>query len=159
MISQRAKTMYEIRAAKIEDSSTIADFNCRLAAETEHHKLDEATVARGVERGFDSENESQYFVAEASTGDVVGQLMLTREWSDWRDGWLWWIQSVYVHQDHRGNGIFRSLLDHVRDFATNDPNVVGIRLYVENENTRAQEVYARLGFVDPNYRVLEMIFE
>ncbi|MCA9215450.1 MAG: GNAT family N-acetyltransferase [Planctomycetales bacterium] len=151
--------MYIIRAAKTEDCATIADFNCRLAAETEDHELDRQTVTRGVERGLQHDDESQYFVAESPAGSVVGQLMVTREWSDWRDGWLWWIQSVYVQQDHRGNGIFRSLLDQVRTAAEQDPDVVGIRLYVENENQRAQDVYARLGFVDPNYRVLEMIFD
>jgi ribosomal protein S18 acetylase RimI-like enzyme len=89
---------------------------------------------------------------------TIGQLMVTREWSDWRDGWIWWIQSVYVPADHRNQGVFRELLQHVTDAAVADPDVVGIRLYVENDNQSAQAVYARSGFVDPNYRVLEQIF-
>jgi ribosomal protein S18 acetylase RimI-like enzyme len=84
--------------------------------------------------------------------------MLTREWSDWRDGWLMWVQSVYVEPAHRSQGVFRSLLDHATQCMREDPDVVGMRLYVENENSRAQAVYARTGFVDPSYKVLERIF-
>ena len=147
-----------IRAATNDDCQTLADYNCALASETEDHQLDSATVLRGVKRGLERAPDVQYHVAEVDT-EIIGQLMVTREWSDWRDGWLWWIQSVYVRADHRGNGVFRKLLQHVTDLATADSDVVGIRLYVENENERAQAVYARSGFDDPNYRVLEQIFD
>ena len=147
-----------IRAATEDDCQTLADFNCALASETEDHELDAAVVLNGVRRGLERSPEVQYHVAEVDA-EVIGQLMVTREWSDWRDGWLWWIQSVYVQAEHRGNGVFRSLLKHVTDLAAADSDVVGIRLYVENANDRAREVYAHSGFVDPNYRVLEQIFD
>ncbi|MFC1758833.1 GNAT family N-acetyltransferase [Planctomycetota bacterium] len=147
-----------IRAATNDDCQTLADFNGALASETEDHALDAGVVLSGVRRGLELAPDVQYYVAEVDR-EVIGQLMVTREWSDWRDGWIWWIQSVYVQADHRGSGVFRNLLQHVTDFAVAESDVVGIRLYVENANERAQEVYARSGFVDPNYRVLERIFD
>lgn len=150
-----------IRRGIEADVATIADFNCRLAMETESRRLDSATVTRGVRRGMDAGNEVQYWIAEFvdSAGvRVIGQLMLTREWSDWRDGWLIWIQSVYVHQDHRGQGIFSTLFRKVADTIRSDPNNIGIRLYVEHDNEAAQAVYSKLGFVDPGYSVMEMMF-
>ena len=95
-----------------------------------------------------------YLVAE-SAGQIVGQLMVTYEWSDWRDGWIWWIQSVYVREDHRRHGVFRSLYEAVVEQARSAGNVVGIRLYVEKDNTRAQATYQRLGMYDASYLVLE----
>jgi GNAT superfamily N-acetyltransferase len=146
-----------IRTATTDDWKTLTEFNCALARETEDHELDATIVGRGVRRGLDRMPDVQYFVADFEDS-VIGQLMVTREWSDWRDGWIWWIQSVYVPADHRNKGVFRQMLQHVTDAAVADPDVVGIRLYVENDNQPAQSVYARSGFVDPNYRVLEQIF-
>lgn len=150
-----------IRRGIEADVATIADFNCRLAMETESRRLDSATVTRGVRRGMDAGNEVQYWIAEFvdSAGvQVIGQLMLTREWSDWRDGWLIWIQSVYVHPEHRGQGVFTTLFRHVSDVVRRDPDNIGIRLYVEHENKAAQTVYGKLGLVDPGYNVLEQMF-
>lgn len=147
-----------IRIAGVGDLETLTDFNCALARETEDHELDAPTVSRGVQRGLEHFPDVQYFVAE-ETDSVIGQMMVTREWSDWRDGWIWWMQSVYVQSDHRKQGVFRALMEHVANAAVDDPDVVGIRLYVENGNHAAQAVYARSGFVDPNYRVLERMFE
>lgn len=89
---------------------------------------------------------------------MIGCLMLTREWSDWRDGWLMWLQSVYVCAPHRGQGVFRSLLETAIEKMRQAPDVIGVRLYVEVKNERAQAVYYKTGFVDPKYKVLEQIF-
>lgn len=147
-----------IRRAAPTDAETLAEFNCRLAFETESKKLDRDLVGRGVKRAFEQGDEAMYFVAEDDAGVVIGSLMLTREWSDWRDGWMAWLQSVYVHSDHRNQGVFRALLNHAKQTLRENPDVRGLRLYVENENLRAQDVYLRSGFTDPSYRVLEQLF-
>lgn len=151
-------TTFTIREAKIEDSATIAEFNCRLAAETEGKQLDPETVRRGVDGMLNNTHRGRYLVACTGDGQVVGQLMHTFEWSDWRNGDIWWLQSVYVHADFRRQGIFRKLLLHLEQLAEASPGVVGLRLYVENENVRAQNTYNSLGFVDPQYRVMERMF-
>lgn len=146
-----------IRRATPLDAKDIAEFNCRIALETEGKQLDVALVGRGVARGIERGDEVVYYVATVDAISV-GCLMLTREWSDWRDGWLVWIQSVYVEEAHRGQGIFRKLLEHATEQVRQMPDVVGLRLYVEVANARAQAVYLRTGFVDPNYKVLEKMF-
>ena len=144
-----------VRPATPADIRILADFNCRLAAETEGMTLDPDTVQSGVTRGMDAGDEVQYFVAEAD-GAVVGQVMLTREWSDWRDGWMAWLQSVYVAAQYRGQGVFRKLLDEVTGQLTAQTDVVCLRLYVEQENEAAIATYGRLGFRHPGYLVMEM---
>lgn len=145
----------QIRRATAADAPTIAEFNYRLAHETEDKQLDRDLLLNGVTRGLQQEGDVQYFVAE-SGGEIIGQLMLTREWSDWRNGWAMWLQSVYVHADHRSCGIFRQLLEHAKQQMQADPDVVMLRLYVEKDNTPALATYHKLGFEDPGYRVLEM---
>jgi GNAT superfamily N-acetyltransferase len=147
-----------IRWASARDIDTIVDFNQRLAHETEEMSLDSTTLRRGVERLLaEPSRRGRYLVAERAD-EVVGQLMHTYEWSDWRDGEIWWIQSVYVRADHRGVGIYRQLHQYLRQLAIDSAGVVGIRLYVENENRSAAEVYRRLGMVDAPYRVMQEIF-
>ena len=102
-------------------------------------------------------SKGQYWVAEAD-GRVVGQIMVTYEWSDWRNGNVWWIQSVYVHGDYRRRGVFSALYRHVESLARQDSHVRGIRLYVEHENTRAQQTYQSLGMKMTDYRVMQTIF-
>ena len=148
----------EIRIANKGDAEVLTEFNCRLARETESIELNRATVLSGVQRGLAVTGEVIYFVAEDES-DVVGQLMLTREWSDWRDGWLAWLQSVYVRSDYRQQGVFRCLLDAARKHLRGQPDVVGLRLYVEDENTSAMSTYTRLGFKDAGYRVMEHLFD
>src|SRR6476620_12517547 len=97
-----------IRRAEPRDSAAVAEFNRRMARETEHKHLDPDTLARGVARVFTDPARGFYLVAEAD-GEVVGQLMVTYEWSDWRDRWVWWVQSVYVREDRRRTGVFRGL--------------------------------------------------
>lgn len=145
---------FTIRRARPADAPVIIDFNCRLAQETEDKILDPGVVARGVQAVLDDANKAVYFVAEGQDG-VIGQLSITYEWSDWRNGWIWWIQSVYVRADARRHGVFRALYDHLYEAARQDPQVIGIRLYVEKENHAAQQTYLNLGMEWAPYGVLQ----
>ena len=122
--------------ATVDDLETIVDFNIRLAAESEDTRLDRETVRQGVRGLLADAARGAYYVAGAP--GIVGQMMHTHEWSDWRNGDIWWIQSVYVHPDHRRQGVCKALYEHIRERAAADPGVVGVRLYVERENARAQ---------------------
>lgn len=156
-VSVSSSEPWTIRIATTTDAKALIDFNCAIARETEGKELDRSIVSRGVERGLTRGDEVVYLVAVRDS-QPIGALMLTREWSDWRDGWLVWIQSVYVIAEHRGQGVFRDLLAQATAQVQTDPDVVGMRLYVENENEAAQAVYHRSGFTDPHYKVLEKIF-
>ena len=131
-------------------------------AETEDKELDLPTVTRGVTRAFEQSDEAVYFVAEANDTDTnsapIGSLMITREWSDWRDGWLVWIQSVYVLQAYRGVGVYRALYDDVRIAAQARADVCGLRLYVEKDNHHAQQVYTKTGMTETAYKLFEVDF-
>jgi GNAT superfamily N-acetyltransferase len=144
----------KIRDATPADRAVIADFNSRLAWETEHKRLDPETIARGVARALSSRDLCRYFVAELG-GEVIGQAMVTYELTDWRDGVLWWFQSVYVAEPHRGRGVFKGLFQHIAAAAQADPQVRGLRLYVEQENARARKVYEQLGLKPSGHVVYE----
>lgn len=144
-----------IRDAAPDDLETIVGYNLALAHESEDKKLDTDTLRAGVGALLADPSKGRYFMAEAD-GAVVGQTMITFEWSDWRNGEFWWIQSVYVERDARRQGVFRALYDHLQELAYRDPEVCGIRLYVEQENTRAQRTYQRCGMEDTGYRVMEV---
>jgi GNAT superfamily N-acetyltransferase len=146
--------MPTVRRATPADAPIVVEFNYRLAQETEAKTLDRAVLTAGVAAGLADARKALYFVAEEH-GDIVGQLMLTTEWSDWRNGWIWWIQSVYVRADWRGKGVFRSLYEHVHRAAVTDGTVVGLRLYVEHANDVAQQTYQKLGMSRTGYLVLE----
>lgn len=143
-----------IRAARLQDAPTIAQFNAQMARETEHRELNQALLLAGVEHAILHPDLSRYFLAEVD-GQLVGQLMITFEWSDWRNANFWWIQSVYVRPDFRKRGIFRSLYGHVEHLAR-QCHACGLRLYVERENQAAQRVYQSLGMSDANYLVYEV---
>ena len=147
-----------IRAATSDDIMVISEFNCCLALETENKALDRTTVQNGVRRGFELGDEVQYLVAEDRSG-VIGQIMLTREWSDWRNGWMIWLQSVYVTPAKRGTGVFRMLFERSIETARLRCNPVCVRLYVEHENEIAMTIYRRLGFEDGGYLVMEMALQ
>ncbi|MFA6469348.1 MAG: N-acetyltransferase [Bacteroidota bacterium] len=149
--------MITIRTAQRSDAETIAGFNVAMAKETEHFDLDAARTLRGVHGMLDDPHNGFYLVAE-SDNKIVGQLMITYEWSDWRNGVFWWIQSVYVAQEFRAQKVFRSLYDHVITLAKERGNVCGIRLYVEKDNERAQAVYKKLGMKTTDYQMLEVDF-
>lgn len=144
-----------IRDAVPDDRSTITTWNLALADETEDKGLDAAILDEGVQRVLDDPSLGRYFIAEID-GRAVGQMMLTYEWSDWRNGLFWWIQSVYVTPDARKSGVFTALYRHVESLARAEPAVCGLRLYVHDSNTRAVEVYRRLGMHDGHYRVMEV---
>jgi GNAT superfamily N-acetyltransferase len=145
-----------VRRATPADAEVVAEFNIRLAGETEDHVLDPAVIGPGVRTALSDATKCLYFVAEAG-GRVVGQTMVTFEWSDWRNGDVWWLQSVYVDPAFRGRGVFRALHAAVEG-AAREARAVGLRLYVWNQNARAQATYAKLGWADGNYRVMERIF-
>ena len=147
----------QIRPAALDDWPVIADFNTRLADETEGKRLDSDTIAEGVRRLLSQPQRGRYFVACLSRR-VVGQIMHTCEWSDWRNGEIWWLQSVYVLSEFRQRGVFRALFAHLQDLAHSSPDVIGLRLYVEEHNERAQAAYLTLGLEHAGYTVMERIF-
>jgi GNAT superfamily N-acetyltransferase len=143
-----------IRDARPDDRDAIVEFNARLAEETEAKTLDRAVLARGVDCALADPDRLRYWVVEpAGGGPIVGQAAITREWSDWRNGWIWWFQSVYVLPDDRGRGVFRALYRRIRAEALAAPDVIGLRLYVEHENHRAQATYRALGMRAGGYHV------
>jgi GNAT superfamily N-acetyltransferase len=152
-ISTDEKSMH-IREANPHDIPTIIDFQLKLALETENLQLEISTLSLGVHQLFKDPSKGRYYVAEAD-GEVVGCLSITYEWSDWRCGTVIWIQSVYVSEPWRGKGVYRTLYEHVRSFVSNDPELTGVRLYVDNSNARAKKVYAGLGMNGDHYSVFE----
>jgi GNAT superfamily N-acetyltransferase len=153
----RIVSEYGVRAAGPEDWPLIVEFNRRLAAETEDTELNVDLLTAGVKAALSDSAKARYFVA--SRGEtVVGQLMHTWEWSDWRNGMIWWLQSVYVQPEHRGRGVFRMLYEHVGRLAESDPGVVGIRLYIETGNDAARSVYEKLGMRAGGYNVMQRLW-
>mgnify|MGYP006427374289 FL=1 len=143
----------KIREAKKYDIPVIAKFNQALAKETEDIKLDSETLVSGISNALNRE-ECHYFLAELN-GKVVGQTMITYEWSDWRNGIMWWIQSVFVSPEYRGKGIFRSLFYHIEQLAKKHPDVKTLRLYVMKNNLPGKNTYEALGMMDSDYVVYE----
>lgn len=146
-----------IRRAQIVDAPTLVEYNRRMAEETEEIDLNLMTVSAGVLAALQEGSGAAYYVAELN-GTVIGQLMVTHEWSDWRNGPIWWIQSVYVRPDHRRQGVFRNLFHHVRQ-AGEAAGAVGFRLYVEEKNHTAQGTYRLLGFRNAPYLMMELFPE
>lgn len=147
----------KIRKARPADAAVIARFNRNLAWETEKLRLHRRTVDRGVRALLKDKAKGIYFVAEQA-GEVIGQLMITYEWSDWRNGNIWWIQSVYVAAAFRQQGVFRALFQHVEKLGRARREVCGLRLYVEKHNRRAHRAYARLGMRCTHYEIYETAF-
>lgn len=143
-----------VRTATADDLDTLVRFNVAMAEETEDRRLDEDVVRRGVARALADARLGRYYLAERE-GEVVGQLLVTTEFSDWRAGVFWWIQSVYVAPTARQAGIYRALHAHVTQLARQTPEVCGLRLYVDTHNTRAQQVYRTLGMQRTQYELYE----
>jgi len=157
---------FRIRVAEPTDVDLLARWADAMAWETEHKRLDPDAVRAGVAAGLAEPTRARYFVAmedapvagHETLGMPVGTLMLTSEWSDWRNGDWWWIQSVYVPTEHRRRGVFAALYRHVETLARATSGVVGLRLYVERANHAAQRTYASLGMVDAGYALYEHPF-
>ena len=144
----------EIRLAAPSDTEALVEFNQSMALETEGKQLSSEILRAGVSAVFADEKKGFYVVVEEG-GAVAAGLMVTTEWSDWRNGWFWWIQSVYVRPEHRGGGLYGRMYEFVKARATEAGNVCGFRLYVEKENERAQRVYEKLGMERTYYLMYE----
>jgi len=157
-----ADALIRVRDAVLADLETIVELNVRMAAETERLRLDTATVRDGVRAVLEDGAKGTFYVAEVPAVDgsrgarpvIAGQLLVTHEWSDWRNAMFLWIQSVYVRSEYRRRGVFRALYRHVAARAA-APGHCGLRLYVHDHNDAAAATYLRLGMVSPGYRVLE----
>ena len=145
-----------VRNAREKDIRALADFNIAMARETENKVLSPAKVRAGMRAGIRHPDHGFYLVAELN-GQVAGSLLVTREWSDWRKGVFWWIQSVYVPPGFRKRGIYRALYEAVKARAKSSPEVCGFRLYVEKNNRAARSVYSKLGMSETQYRIYEEI--
>ena len=146
-----------VRRAIGSDLETIVAFNASMAEETEGRSLDLERLRPGVAAVLGDDRLGFYLLAEI-TGQVVGQLMITTEWSDWRNAYFWWIQSVYVAAGFRRRGVYRALDSQVRSQAQKRPDVCGLRLYVDRDNLVAQAVYAGLDMQHSNYDMYEIDF-
>ena len=147
----------QIREAMYNDAPVIVEFNQLMAKETEGKTLDRQRLLKGVQGLLSDRKKGIYFLAEID-GTVVGQLLVTYEWSDWRNGNFWWIQSVYVRKEQRMLGVFTSLLHYVDSLARAQSDTCGLRLYVDHENTRAQQTYDHLGMKRTHYDLYETDF-
>jgi GNAT superfamily N-acetyltransferase len=149
--------MITIRKAETGDAAAIVDFQLKMAWETEKLSLSAETVVKGVRGVFDEPSRGQYYVAE-SDGKVIASLLITHEWSDWRNCNVWWFQSVYVVPDWRRQGIFRSMYTFIKHEAGKQ-GIAGLRLYVETKNERAQKTYEALGMSSEHYSFYEWMRE
>jgi len=150
-----------VRLARPEDAATIASFSAAMALETEGRRLDLDRLRDGTIALLESPDRGFFMVAELEQADdrqLLGQLMITYEWSDWRNGTFWWIQSVYVDPAWRRRSVFRRMHETVMANAKTSPNVCGVRLYVEESNGSAQAVYRRVGLIPSSYAIFETDF-
>ena len=147
-----------VREAIPEDARIIASFQLAMALETEQLMLDPDVVDKGVKAVFEDPGKGKYYVAELN-GEIIGSLMTTYEWSDWRNGTVWWIQSVYVLPQHRRKGVYRKMYGSLQEKVLADRYLRGIRLYVDKSNTRAQTAYTELGMNADHYQTFEWMKE
>ena len=154
MSNYKNSNSIKIRKAKIEDLETIVKFNYNLAKETEDKELDLEILTKGVESMLSDKSKGQYYVYTIND-KVVGQIMHTYEWSDWRNGMLLWVQSVYVDSEYRRKGIYKELYNYLKNLCDEDDGIAGIRLYVEKENFNAKATYKSLGMQECNYHMYE----
>jgi ribosomal protein S18 acetylase RimI-like enzyme len=146
--------MISIRKSTPQDIGVLAAFQQALAAESENVNLDIPTVKKGLQALFDDPGKGVYYVAQLK-GEIVGCHLITYEWSDWRNGMVWWLQSVYVLPAHRKSGVFRAMYDNLMNLISADPNLIGLRLYVDKTNQKAQHIYEAIGMNGDHYTVYE----
>jgi ribosomal protein S18 acetylase RimI-like enzyme len=146
--------MIIVRPATIDDALAIIDFQLNMAMETESITLDYPTVTRGVHEVFEDSTKGSYYVA-LDDKKIIGSLMTTYEWSDWRCGTVLWIQSVYIIKDYRGQGVYKKLYQYIQQLVTPESGYRGIRLYVDKTNITAQRVYEKMGMNGEHYQVYE----
>lgn len=145
-----------VRRARAEEAQHIIDFQVDMAQETENVVLDRNIITPGVQAVFADESKGWYFVAEVD-GKIAGSLLITFEWSDWRNGMILWIQSVFVSKEFRGRGVYRALYEHIQAMVNGSDKYCGIRLYVDKTNTNALQVYEKLGMDSQHYGMCEWI--
>ena len=148
-----------VRKAKLEDTDRMTDFNVRMADETECKKIDVNIVRQGIISVIDDPSKGFYLVAEKDgDSEIVGQLLVTFEWSDWRNKYFWWIQSVYVDPRFRRKKVFSQLYRTLDGLAISNKDICGFRLYLDKQNESAKKVYKSMGFKKTSYEVYEMEF-
>jgi ribosomal protein S18 acetylase RimI-like enzyme len=157
-MSDIKKETVSLRKAELRDAPAIASFNIRMAAETEGRELEPGVVLRGVKAVIKDPHKGFYLIAETKKNRVIGQLMVTTEWSDWRNRTFWWIQSVYVETEYRGRGVFTQLFRYLEEMSRFRKDVAGLRLYVEKHNRLARSIYESLNMVQTYYDMFEMEF-
>lgn len=145
-----------IRTAGIEDAPTLIRFQRQMALDTENLILKEEVLSEGVGAVLNDKSKGQYYVAEAE-GKIVACLLTTPEWSEWRNGTVLWIQSVYVVEAYRNKGAFKALYRHIKNKVETDDQLMGIRLYVDKSNVKAQEVYTKMGMDGQHYQLFEWL--
>jgi ribosomal protein S18 acetylase RimI-like enzyme len=144
----------QIREATRSDISVLVQFQQLLARETENVILDEKILSTGITAMFEDPTKGRYYIAETN-GDAIGCHMITYEWSDWRNGMVYWLQSVYVKESFRKHGVFKTMFESLWKRIESDPMIAGLRLYADKTNTRAQKVYQSLGMNGDHYTVFE----
>ena len=142
----------------IEDINSLVDFNIKMAKETENKLLNKKIVTKGVSEVL-TDTSLGYYVIAKNKNTILGSLMITYEWSDWRNGMFWWIQSVYVEKEYRQQGVYKKMYSYIKDKALKDNSCTGIRLYVEQENKIAQSVYKKLEMKETHYKLFEIDFQ
>jgi GNAT superfamily N-acetyltransferase len=143
-----------VRKANKEDLEFVVQCQMNMAMETEGLELDKEILQKGVQSILEDSNKGEYFIEFSEEGNR-GMLLITKEWSDWRNAWVWWIQSVYVMENFREKKVYTNLYQYIKDLAIDNEEVRGIRLYVDKTNSKAQKVYSRLGMNGEHYATFE----
>ena len=146
----------QVRIATLNDVESIVDFQLKMASETEGIKLHEPTVLKGVTAVISDKSKGQYYVTEIN-GKIIASLLTTYEWSDWRNGTILWIQSVYVLYEYRRKGIYRNMYSHLKQLVMENDNLNGIRLYADKSNLPAHKTYLKLGMSPDHYVTFEWL--
>jgi len=149
------KTSFQCRHAKTSDALQIAEFQAMMALETEEIRLDSLTLEKGVAAVFKDPSMGTYWVVQNSTDEVVASTLVLKEWSDWRNGEVWWIHSVYVLPQFRRQGVFRLIYESLKAHVAANPQLRGLRLYVEKQNSSGISTYRDLGMSDDRYALFE----